>query len=78
MLKDSAESVDLQAEKEMMSKELHRALFLLPQNDYDLIYALYFEEKTERELSAKYGISQVAVHKRKKRAMEKLKKIMKR
>lgn len=65
MLTDSAESVDLQAEKEIMTEELRKALFLLPKSDYDLIYVLYFERKTEREFAAECGLSQVAVHKRK-------------
>ena len=60
LLKDPAEGVD----------------FLLPKNDYELLHALYFEEKTERELAAVYGISQAAVHKRKTWILKKLKKIL--
>ena len=65
----------MQAEKHIEMEELRKALFLLPKNDYELLHALYFEEKTERELAAKYGISQTAVHKRKTWMLTRLNKI---
>lgn len=38
-----------------------------------MIVALFFEEKTERELAAVLGISQPAVHKQKNKILKKLK-----
>ena len=76
ILKDPAEGVDVQAEKHIEREEIRKALFLLPKNDYELLHALYFEEKTERELAAVYSISQAAVHKRKTWILKKLKKFL--
>ncbi|MCI8276279.1 MAG: hypothetical protein HFI66_11870 [Lachnospiraceae bacterium] len=35
---------------------------------------MFYEERSEREIAKKYGISQAAIHKRKNRILEKLRK----
>lgn len=59
----------------MMLEALFAALQSLPGSERDLIRALYFEAKTEREVAAGLGISSVAVHKQKHRILKKLKEI---
>lgn len=59
--------------EEMLRQSLHNILNLLPPEDYELVYDLYYRDRTEPECARKLGISQQAVHKRKKRILRKLK-----
>lgn len=59
-------------EQRIMVDKLHEAMKLLPEEDAELIQALYFDELTEREYARVQGLSQVAVHKRKQRVLQKL------
>lgn len=70
--KDIAEVV---SDKLMLDK-LRECLFLLPDEEKELICRHYYEEMTEVELSKLYGISQQAVSKRLKKIREKLKGLM--
>ena len=56
---------------------LMSALDKLTADERSLIDAIFFEEKSEREISHELGISQPAVFKRKNKILEKLKKILK-
>lgn len=51
----------------------HNVLELLPPKDYELIYELYFKNHTERECAQRLGMSQQAIHERKKRILKKIK-----
>ena len=62
-----------QAIEEMVFQSLHNVLELLPPKDYELIYELYFKNHTERECAQRLGMSQQAIHERKKRILEKIK-----
>ncbi len=73
---DTSEDVAVQVERKMMIEKLHHVLPLLSEDERNLIIALFFERYTEREYATAIGISQVAVHKRKHRILEKLKKIL--
>lgn len=57
-------------------EELHKAIAKLSKTEQILIKAIFFKGATERRLAHKYGISQVAIHKRKQRILEKLKKFL--
>lgn len=70
--KDIAEVV---SDKLMLNK-LRECLFLLPDEEKELICQHYYEEMTEVELSKLYGISQQSVSKRLKKIREKLKGLM--
>lgn len=59
----------------IMLEALLSALQSLAEKERSLIYALYFDEQTEREAAQSFGISCVAVHKQKRRIIDKLKKI---
>ena len=60
-------SVDVEDEalNSILHQELHKALLSLSEDEYDLIYSLYFEKQTEREYAKKLGIYHNAVHARK-------------
>lgn len=62
-----------QAIEEMVFQSLHSVLELLPPKDYELIYELYFKNHTERECAQRLGMSQQAIHERKKRILKKIK-----
>ncbi len=73
---DECESVEDIVFRKISVDKLHTALSQLPKQDYDLIQALYFEERTEREYAEQLGVYRSAVHKRKTRILEKLKKLL--
>ena len=56
----------------VMLDRLRQALLLLTEEERRLVLEIFYEERSERELAKKYGISQVAIHKRKDRILEKL------
>lgn len=41
--------------------------------DYELIYELYFKNRSEKEYAQMLGVSQQAIHVRKKRILKKIK-----
>lgn len=53
------------------------AISKLSKKDQDLIYALFYEEKTERDYAKQVGVYPSAVHSRKIRILKKLKKLLK-
>ena len=62
-----------QAIEGMVFQSLRNVLDLLPPKDYELVYELYFKNCTERECAQRLGMSQQAVHERKKRILKKIK-----
>lgn len=73
---DSA-SAEEQALQNIQTRQLHKALLLLSDDERDLIERLFFQEQTEREIAAVYGLSQNAVNKRRKRVLDKLRELIK-
>jgi RNA polymerase sigma factor (sigma-70 family) len=61
---------------EIMIQHLHKAIALLDDNDQRLVKLLYFDEQTERQCAEIFGLSQHAIHSRKKRILKKLKNIL--
>ena len=55
---------------------LYQCLGLLSSDEKALIEALFFEDMKEREYATIAGVSQVAIHKRKKRILAKLKNLI--
>lgn len=70
------EDIAVGIEREIMTNRLIESLSELTDDERDLIEEIYYNGLTERDLAAKYGISQAAVNKRKHRILEKLKKII--
>ena len=54
-----------------------QAIALLSKPEQELIRALYFEELTERQLSCRVGIPQQTINYKRRRILQKLKKLMK-
>lgn len=73
----SDESLEDMVIKREEMEQLYRALSMLSKSDQELIHALYFENQTERELAQKMGLYRNAIHEKKKRIEQKLKKILK-
>jgi len=60
----------------LLLDELYAALGELTDDERSLIDALYFDEKSERNMAKEAGVSQPAIHKRLNRILEKLKKLL--
>ena len=63
-------------EKRIMLDKLRTSLALLSEEELQMLISLFYLEMTERDLAREYQISQVAIHKRKQRILEKLKKLL--
>jgi len=58
------------------SAMLEEALNTLPLEERKLIYELYYLDKTEREVGALLKLPQATLHKRKKKALDRLRKFL--
>lgn len=74
---DTRESVEDAVLRKLAEDDLRWALTKLTDEEYALVYALFYEGRTERDYAKELGVSQVAVHKRKQRILKKLKGILK-
>ena len=74
---DSHESVEDIVIQKISAEKLHMALLRLPKKDQELIYALFYEEKTERAYAKQIGVSPSTVHRRKEEIIKKLKNYLK-
>lgn len=72
----SEEDVAEQVVNQMMLDKLRDSLGLLTENEMELIRDVFYDGITERDLAKKHRVSQVAIHKRKKRILDKLKKLL--
>ncbi len=70
------ESVEDVVFRQIMVDKLHTALSQLTEKERALSQALFFEEMTEREYAEQLGVYRNAVHKKKMRILEKLKKLL--
>lgn len=76
ILSDTAEPVDDQVIRKVMTDKLTCCLSLLSEDEQELIRRLFYEGLTEREYAAEKGIYHNAVHKKKVRILEKLKRFI--
>lgn len=74
---EEAVSTEDAALRNLEAQRLHKTLSLLSDDERDLIERLFFQEQTEREVAAVYGLSQNAVNKRRKRVLDKLRELLK-
>lgn len=72
----SDEDVAERVTNQIMLDKLHDSLGLLTTDEMELIRDVFYNGITERDLAIKHSVSQVAIHKRKKRILEKLKKLL--
>lgn len=73
---DTSADVAEQAMENILLEQLCHALSLLSEDEQLLLNALFYEDASERDIARRFGISQVAVHKRKHRIFAKLKKFI--
>ena len=71
---DNSESFENVIEREILAEKLSQMLSLLNAEERKLIMQIYYEKKSERDLSEYMKISNIAIHKRKHRILQKLKK----
>lgn len=76
LLPAEAEDIAEMVAESLMLDKLRECLRLLPDDELELIHALFYEELTEREYARKKGVYHNAVHKRKARILAKLKKFL--
>jgi len=69
--------IDEVVTEKLLLDELHAALAELTDDERSLIDAMFYQDKSEREVAVDNGISSIAIHKRKHKVLEKLKKYMK-
>ena len=73
ILVDKHTDVETQVINEMTVQQLRKAFLLLSPDERELIKVLFIDGATERKAAEIYGISQVAIHKRKNKILAKLK-----
>lgn len=59
-----------------MLDKLSSSIILLSDDEQKLIREIFYEGLSERKLAEKYSVSQAAIHKRKTRILDKLKKFI--
>ena len=69
--------IDDTAADKLLLDELYAALDELTDDERSLIDALFYRERSERDVAREAGVSQPAIHKRRNRILEKLKKLLK-
>lgn len=73
---DNSDSVEEIALRNIRYEQLHKAISMLKPDEQALIEALYFKFLSQREYADVLGVSQVAVCKKQRRILRKIKKIM--
>jgi len=60
----------------LLAEKLHQCLSQLTKEEQELIFTLFFQNKSEHQLSRETGIAQKTIHNRKVRILNQLKKLM--
>ena len=76
ILVSDGRDIEEQVAYKLLLDKLHSCLALLTEEERELIYALFFGEKTEREWSAETGIPQKTINNRKRKILLKLKALL--
>lgn len=76
VLVDIETNVEEQVINKMTVAELRKAMLLLSPDERELIKILFIDGVTERKAAVNYGVSQVAIHKRKNKILAKLKEFL--
>ena len=76
ILVDDGESVEDQAVRNVTAEEIRFIISLLKPADQELIQAMFFEGLSERQYAERCGVNRNAIHKRKVRILEELKKYL--
>ncbi|KJJ68611.1 sigma-70 family RNA polymerase sigma factor [Clostridium sp. FS41] len=74
------DSISLPLEDVVMDKliaeKLHQCLAQLSKEEQELIFTLFFQNKSEHQMAAETGIPRMTIHNRKNRILSRLKKLM--
>lgn len=73
---DTRESVEDAVLRKLAEDDLRRALTKLTDEEYALVYALFYEGRTERDYAKELGVYPNAVHKKKQRILKKLREFL--
>jgi len=76
ILIDTSQDIGDAVIHKIMLDKLSSSIILLSDDEQKLIREIFYEGLSERKLAEKYGVSQVAIHKRKNKILDKLKKII--
>ena len=76
ILVDDGESVEDQAVCNVTAEEIRFIISLLKPADQELVQAMFFEGLSERQYAERCGVNRNAIHKRKVRILEELKKLL--
>ena len=76
ILVDEKQDIAEQVVENILLEQLRQAMSLLSEDEQQLLNALFYDGISERDIAKRYGISQVAVHKKKHRIFAKLKKFL--
>ncbi len=76
VLVDIETNVEEQVTNKMTVAELRKAILILSTDERELIKILFIDGVTERNAAENYGVSQVAIHKRKNKILVKLKEFL--
>ena len=60
----------------LIAEKLHECLAQLSKEEQELIFSLFFQNKSEHQLAAETGIPRMTIHNRKKRILARLKKLL--
>ncbi|MCR6547155.1 sigma-70 family RNA polymerase sigma factor [Dehalobacterium formicoaceticum] len=60
----------------LLAEKLHKCLAELTKEEQELIFTLFFQNKSEHQVSRETGIAQKTIHNRKVRILARLKKLM--
>lgn len=63
-------------EDKLLAEKLHQCLNQLSEEEQELIFTLFFQNKSEHQVSRETGIAQKTIHNRKVRILSRLKKLM--
>ncbi len=72
---NSPQVEDVIADK-LLTEKLHQCLNQLSKEEQELIFTLFFQNKSEHQVSRETGIAQKTIHNRKVRILNRLKKLM--
>ena len=76
ILVDDGESVENQTVRNVTAEEIRFIISLLKPADQELVQAMFFEDLSERQYAERCGVNRNAIHKRKVRILEELKKLL--
>ena len=76
ILVDTSQDIGDAVIHKIMLDKLSSSIILLSDDEQKLIREIFYEGLSERKLAEKYSVSQVAIHKRKTRILDKLKKFI--